>query len=365
MNRILQSQFSPRITFGMIVLNGEPFTRYNLRSIYPWAHQIIVVEGACLAAASVASEEGHSTDGTLDVLHSFQAEEDPQNKITIITAEDEGYPNGFWLGEKHEMSQAYAKRATGNYLWQVDADEFYLEEDMKVIMDLLLQGVDVIDFPTVSFWGGLEFVENGEYFLTHGAWHTPRVFAWGPGYTYLTHRPATVLDQDNIDMRNKNWVQATQLKKSKVNMYHYSMLLPKQVREKCAYYSQVDWAGFQGMEQWSEQVFFSLKKPFAICQSLHCPLSWIESFHGSHPEQILEMVKNIQSGKHPNIELRATDDIALLLRSPLYRIGRLIRRIWVFIIAIRNKIENTIISFLKRAPFYSALRKIRQSLQGN
>src|SRR3546814_12365174 len=31
----------PRITFGMIVLNGEPFLRYNLRSLYPYAHQII------------------------------------------------------------------------------------------------------------------------------------------------------------------------------------------------------------------------------------------------------------------------------------------------------------------------------------
>ena len=48
-----------------------------------------------------------------------------KNKITIITAEDEGYPDGFWPGEKLEQSQAYAKRATGNYLWQVDIDEFY------------------------------------------------------------------------------------------------------------------------------------------------------------------------------------------------------------------------------------------------
>ena len=37
----------PSITFGMIVLNGEPFVRYNLRALYPFAHQIIVVEGVC------------------------------------------------------------------------------------------------------------------------------------------------------------------------------------------------------------------------------------------------------------------------------------------------------------------------------
>ncbi len=35
----------PKVTFGIIVLNGEPFTRYCLRSLYPFAHEIIVVEG--------------------------------------------------------------------------------------------------------------------------------------------------------------------------------------------------------------------------------------------------------------------------------------------------------------------------------
>ena len=40
----------PRVTYGIIVLNGEPFTRYCLRSLYPFAHEIIVVEGAVTAA---------------------------------------------------------------------------------------------------------------------------------------------------------------------------------------------------------------------------------------------------------------------------------------------------------------------------
>src|SRR3546814_9140868 len=58
----------PRITFGMIVLNGEPFLRYNLRSLYPYAHQIIVAEGAAPGARNIATPQGHSRDGTLEVL---------------------------------------------------------------------------------------------------------------------------------------------------------------------------------------------------------------------------------------------------------------------------------------------------------
>lgn len=61
-----------RITFGMIVLNGEPFLLYNLRSLYPFAHEIIVVEGASPNAAHAATPEGHSLDRTLDILHRFK-----------------------------------------------------------------------------------------------------------------------------------------------------------------------------------------------------------------------------------------------------------------------------------------------------
>ena len=128
-----------RITFGIIVLNGEPFIKYNLRALYPFAHQIIVVEGASPHAHSIATQDGHSTDDTLDVLRNFKRDEDPDNKIQIVTAEDEGHPNGFWPGEKHEQSQAYAKRATGNWLWQVDVDEFYMPQDMTWIIETLLE----------------------------------------------------------------------------------------------------------------------------------------------------------------------------------------------------------------------------------
>ena len=51
----------PRITFGIIVLNGEPFTRYNLQALYPFAHEIIVVEGASLRAAPAATPTGQQS----------------------------------------------------------------------------------------------------------------------------------------------------------------------------------------------------------------------------------------------------------------------------------------------------------------
>jgi len=86
----------PKVTFGIIVLNGEPFTRYCLRALYPFAHEIIVVEGAAPAAVKVATPDGHSTDGTLETLYRFRAVEEPEGKVQIITRE------GFW-SEKDEI----------------------------------------------------------------------------------------------------------------------------------------------------------------------------------------------------------------------------------------------------------------------
>lgn len=341
----------PRITFGMIVLNGEPFTRYNLRSIYPWAHQIVVVEGACKASAAAADGKGHSTDGTLDTLRRFQEEEDPDKKLTIVTSEDEGHPDGFWPGEKHEMSQAYAKRATGNYLWQVDVDEFYREEDMPRIVSIMQQGADAVTFPTFHFWGGIQFVEDGEFMRVHKAREYHRLFRWGSGFNYTTHRPPTVTDIQGQDLRAQRWIRAEALECEKVYMYHYSMLLPKQVREKCSYYSLVDWAEFKNMEQWAKETFFQLKNPFTVCNTLHVSLSWLEEYRDPHPMQVLEMIKNIRAGLHPNIELRPTEDILRVIRTPQYRVGRLMRKAWVQLLPPRNRA-------------WSGLAQLRRSLLG-
>ena len=329
MNSARQIASSPRISFGMIVLNGEPFTRHNILSIYPWAHEIIVVEGACLAAANVADDKGHSSVGTLEVLRRFQVEEDCDHKVMIVTAEDEGHPNGFWPGEKLEMSQAYARRATGNCLWQVDVDEFYLEEDMPRIIRLLEQGADVISFPAIHFWGGIHFVQDGEYQRVHNGRESTRLFRWGPGFRYSSHRPPTVLNDNGINLKLQRSMGASELESQGVFMYHYSMLIPKQVREKCSYYARADWGDFPAMEKWAVRYYFHLGDPFAVCNVPNVPLSWLEEYHGPHPSQISIMSANIRAGKYPGIELRLNDDIWGVIRTRPYRLGRLARKSWV------------------------------------
>ena len=304
----------PRVTFGIIVLNGEPFTRYCLRALYPVAHQIVVVEGASQAAACLASADGHSTDGTLDTLYGFAADEDPENKVHIVVRD------GLW-SEKDEQSQAYAVRATGDYLWQVDIDEFYHPEDMQAALQMIARSphITAVSFRQITFWGGFDYVTDGWY-LRRGAGVYHRLFKWGPGYRYVTHRPPTVHDAHGRDLRSGKRVGAGHLARRGIFLYHYSLLFPKQVMEKCQSYDRASWVNRDEYSIWAEDNFLGLKDPFRVHNVYDYP-SWLDRFRGQHPPQIEAMRRDIEEGRLL-VEMRSSHDVERLLRSPTYRVRR-------------------------------------------
>jgi len=308
----------PRITFGIILLNGQPLIRYNLRALYPFAHQIIVVEGAVSAAAKIATPDGHSSDGSLQELRRFQTEEDPDGKLEIVTRD------GFW-SEKEEMSRAYAERATGDYLWQVDIDEFYQPRDMQSILSMLRSNPELTAayFRQIAFWGGFDYVVDGWYLRqaqNQGPGIIPRLFKWRPGYRYASHRPPTVLDENDRDVRKIHPLNGRDLAKQGIFMYHYSLLLPGQVSDKSIYYDQAPWAQRTQSGQWAESVFGALERPFRVHNVYQYP-SWLERFTGQHPPQIQALRRDIQNGKI-TVALRPTTDIEQLLDRPGYKLGR-------------------------------------------
>lgn len=312
----------PRVSFGIIVLNGEPFTRYCLKSIYPFAHQILVVEGAVPDAKGVARADGHSSDGTLEALRRFQETEDPEGKVRVIRAEDRGHPDGFWPGEKHEMSRAYADEATGDWLWQVDIDEFYHPAEVNKLFGFLNENprYRAVSFPTLTFWGGFDYLTDG-WHLRGGAGEYHRLFRWGKGYRYESHRPPTVLDDKGVNLYGDGWLPAAHVRRMGVWLYHYSLLFPKQVREKSLYYSQARWATqAREAEIWAKENYEALKHPFRVHNVYRYP-SWLERFRGEHPPAIEKMRQDLEAGL-VNVDTRPTADVEKLLQSPLYIAGR-------------------------------------------
>lgn len=346
----------------MIVLNAEPFVTYNLRALYPFAGQIIVVEGAAPAGKSVATPDGHSSDGTLEALRRFQANEDPEEKVMIVTAEDEGHPDGFWP-EKDEMSQAYAARATGNYLWQTDADEFYLPRDMQSVIDMLSRDCDIkaVSFPMRTFWGSPSYLVNSfflEKFMVH------RVFAWGPGHRYTTHRPPTVVDDQSRDLRTMRWLTPEVMRKRGIYLFHYELLFPKQVLEKCQYYAAVGWTSVLSQaDEWAGTCYFSITKPFRV-HMMYGHLSWLERFGGGHPPQVMDMVAAVESGLHHNIALRRTDDVERLLSDPVYMIKRGVLKLLVPLEKARAGAKARARALLKDTPVWALLQAVNRRRKG-
>ena len=308
-----------KISFGIIVLNGEPFTRYCIRTLYPYAHEIIIAEGACEGAGSVATSDGHSADGTLETLREIKKNEDPEGKITIVTAEDEGHKNGFWPGEKHEQSRAYAKRATGNWLWQVDIDEFYSDDTLRRVKDLLENdgSISTISFRQVQFWGGFQYLVDS-WLLRRGAHNFHRLFKWDTGYSYTTHRPPTVVNSEGADLRSLNWLRAEDSSKMGLILYHYSFVFPKQVYEKAQYYKNAAWSKRLRADWWVNEVYLKLSNPFRVF-SVYWDISWLKRFKGDHPRQIKKMISDIENGDLKT-EVRGTADIETLLKNPFYRL---------------------------------------------
>lgn len=307
-----------RISFGIIALNAQPFLEYNLRALYPFAHQLLVIEGATEAAKSLATDDGHSIDGTWEMLIRFCETEDPDHKVQVIAAQNEGHANGFW-SEKDQMSRAYAKRATGDWLWQVDGDEFYRKEDMEAITAMLAADptITAVSFPYYEFFGGFDYLITGKWHLVEYP-RVHRLFRWREGYTYLSHRPATVIDEKGMDLRKENWIQSPTNKSISVYMFHYSYVFPKQAKQKVGYYSNVEWTeAFRQNEQWLEDSFLGLKKPLFLSERGKPIFQWLERFRGEHPEAIEQLRADIDRGVVGE-PLRPTNDIERLLRSPGY-----------------------------------------------
>ncbi len=351
---MLPSSEFPRISFGIIVLNGEPFIKYLLRQIYRHAYEIIVVEGGSSKAANYAPS-GHSTDNTLSILEEFRKDEDYEHKLKVVTR------NGFW-NEKDEQSQAYASIASGDYLWQVDVDEFYKDQDIDRIRILLKNNpkIDAISFRQITFWGSIHYYVDGFKLRADNSSQYHRLFKWRKGYTYVSHRPPTVIDDQGNNLRDKRWMSASKIEKLGIYLYHYSLLFPNQVIEKSTYYSTL-WnsqaVGYlQGSDRWALKCYMTLDHPFHVHNSYES-ISWLKRFHGKHPEQIEVLMKDIKNVAI-DIEVRNTSDIERILSNRYYRYTSKILEIVANIL--RIPFINLIRKFIKNQTY-----QLNQRRQGN
>jgi hypothetical protein len=216
-----------KISFGMIVFNGDYVLRQNLESIYPFAHEIVIAEGPVQHYQNLGFS--CSTDNTVDIIKSFP---DPEGKIKLI--------QGRWQ-EKDAMCQAYLAQMTGDYVWHVDSDEFYRTGDMAWLINHLERNKDScysMSFKLYSFFGGFERHISGfeETFEVH------RIQKIIPGQSrWVTHRPPTMIwPPTGKTCRQMGHTDHNTTDSWGIRLFHYSFVFPAQVKAKTEYYYRRD-----------------------------------------------------------------------------------------------------------------------------
>jgi hypothetical protein len=198
-------------------------------------------------------------------------------------------------------------------------------------MDILrTERPDMISFPMITFWGSPEYIVDGFYMIRDKGNQIPRLFAWGPGYAYATHRPATVVDERGIDLRKKRWIQACELKSKQIYMYHYSVVFPHQVFNKVTYYKD---RLNKNIGVWEESVYRRLEKPFRAHNVYRC-IGWLERFAGENPAVIREMMVDIRN-RTIDVELRDCRDVEKLLSRGSYRLATALLRACAHVLSVQ------------------------------
>jgi len=165
----------PKITAGMIVMNGADVIKITLDSIYDSVEKIVIVEGAVYdyeKANPSHVDGGHSVDCTLDAILNYP---DPLKKIELVSVSDD-FPDrksNLWKN-KNEMQNAIARRINTELYLKVDADEVWKESDIEYVRRLFMDDKDltVLYMQRWHFWKNLQTVAVG------GQWDSAEARAW-------------------------------------------------------------------------------------------------------------------------------------------------------------------------------------------
>jgi len=159
--------------------NEEEFIGLTLKSIYDVVDRIIVIEGAVENRLN-ATEDGHSTDRTNEIIDDFKDNNDPDNKLVVLRI------NRHWKNLE-EIKQTFLDMCMdGDWIIINDADEFYKPEDIMRLRVAIGRYPHASEFiPTF-----LHFYRNCNHIAVPGPEWQPqhqRIFKYVRGMKYNAH----------------------------------------------------------------------------------------------------------------------------------------------------------------------------------
>lgn len=209
--------------------NEEEFAAAVLGSIYNEVDRILVIEGAVENRPN-ATEDGHSTDRTAEILADFKKNRDPDNKLIIISIPK------FWKNLE-EMKQTFLDMSVpGDWILINDADEFYKPEDIR----RLRKAIDLNPHACEFVPNFLHFYGDFNHVAVPGPEWQPqhqRVFKYVRGMKYNSH--PVVTDPAGHCTYFSPHYQARRIMLNDFFIYHYGyarISMDDIMQQKQAYY---------------------------------------------------------------------------------------------------------------------------------
>ncbi len=238
------------------------------------ADYVFITEGATRAVnhywdgdTSFATVDGRSTDNTVKIIEEFIKD---KPKIFFKKAD------GFWDGKTQMLNYWMnhpSKPQDIEYIWQIDGDEFYLDEDFEKIKNLLQnEKPSQVDFFANHFWGDFNHCIDEE---SDGHWANAipwsRIFKVNSESSWITHAPPRMNFSDYQKVIDKY-----QTLKIGLKLYHYSYVTEDQVLFKSNFYKNPE--KIKLYKQWFENkslLIFDCK---------------VNKFYKNHPLLIQEII---------------------------------------------------------------------------
>lgn len=294
------------VSYIMNVLNGEPFIKYQLDSIYPYAHEIIIVEGAYRKFRHAATTNGRSTDHTIECINAYP---DIEKKIKLIVKP------GFY-DDRLDMCNELLPHVTGDVIWQVDVDEFYYPET-HVFIQTVFASDPTLDRVSFCFY---DIFANPMYFIEGyralGLDNVNRVHRFDTGDRWMNQRPPILCDLNQKQKTIRKHLDGYDLIKMGHVMFNGTALFEKQIREKYTYYNIMS-KNISEPKRWIFDVWQNFSNKFNVAGFDHS-ITYLKKNWLDLPRGFKEMWDDVSSGNYPGFFPRETDDIEEYFASRQY-----------------------------------------------
>lgn len=294
-----------KVSYVINVLNGEPFIKYQIDSIYEFAHQIIIVEGA-YKKFTHASTNGRSRDNTIDIIKNYN---DYDHKITLIT-KDHLYP------DRMEMCNECLEKATGDIIWQLDVDEFYLEMTHDYVRDLFESdpALDLISFNFRNYFINTNYYVCGLESI--GLGDVNRVFRFNKGDKWISQRPPTLGTSTNEQKTIRHQIRGPELEAKGHIMHHATMFFHDQINDKFKYYSSM-WSSIIRPELWLSNTWKNFNNKLNV-GGITNHITYLEKNELSIPSSLQKLICHLENEIIENYTLKDDTEVKEFMESDAF-----------------------------------------------